>query len=71
MLDILGYVFLAWMALLPAAGLVIMTKVTWEIVIVERDGDGGEKQRGRSIFYRPVWKQKGSKPKEHQPVRNP
>ena len=32
MLDILGYVFLAWMALLPAAGLVIMTKVTWEIV---------------------------------------
>lgn len=32
MLDILGYVFLAWMALLSAAGLVIMTKVTWEIV---------------------------------------
>lgn len=32
MLDILGYVFLAWMTLLSAAGLVIMTKVTWEIV---------------------------------------
>jgi hypothetical protein len=32
MLDILGYVFLAWMSLLSAAGLVIMTKVTWEIV---------------------------------------
>lgn len=32
MLDILGYVFLAWMAFLSAAGLVIMTKVTWEIV---------------------------------------
>lgn len=22
--------------------------------MIERDGDGGEKQRGRSIFYRPV-----------------
>jgi Tfp pilus assembly protein PilZ len=32
MLDILGYVFLAWMAFLSAAGLIIMTKVTWEIV---------------------------------------
>jgi len=32
MLNILGYVFLAWMAILFAAGLVITTKVTWEIV---------------------------------------
>jgi len=22
--------------------------------MIERDGDGGEKQRGRSVFYRPV-----------------